>query len=363
LFEDVVIMAVKKGYIDGKELYTDSTHLKANANKNKFTKKMVEETTKKYLSDLEASVNEDREKHGKKELNPKKEDEEKKYKEIKESTTDKDSGYMMRDGKPEGFFYLDHRTCDGKHNFITDVFVTPGNINDSVEYLGRIDYQREHLGFGIEVAGIDAGYNTPDICRGLVERNIFGVAGYRNPGGTKGVMKKSRFKYDSVSDTYECPEGQCLKYVTTKRDGYKEYVADGKICINCPRLNECTLSKNHKRTIFRHVWENYKEIIRENRLSDRGKIVMKRRSETVERSFADAKELHGYRYARFRGLERVEEQCLMTAMVQNIKKLARLIGSSPIISPNNPLNRLIGAFDKIFTSYSTCYCQLIITRS
>jgi hypothetical protein len=38
-------------------------------------------------------------------------------KEIKVSTTDPDSGYMVRNGKPEGFFYLDHRTVDHKYKF------------------------------------------------------------------------------------------------------------------------------------------------------------------------------------------------------------------------------------------------------
>ncbi|MDP8209353.1 MAG: transposase, partial [Candidatus Stygibacter australis] len=59
--------------------------------------------------------------------------------------------------------------------------------------------------------------------------------------------------------------------------------------------------------------------------TDRGKYIKRRRSETVERSFADAKQLHGYRYARFRGRSKVEEQCLMTALVQNIKKLVKLL--------------------------------------
>jgi len=27
---------------------------------------------------------------------------------------------MVRDGKPKGFFYLDHRTVDGRHAIITD---------------------------------------------------------------------------------------------------------------------------------------------------------------------------------------------------------------------------------------------------
>jgi IS5 family transposase len=42
----------------------------------------------------------------------------------------------------------------------------------------------------------------------------------------------------------------------------------------------------------------------------------------VERSFADAKQLFGHRYARFRGLVRVQCQCLMAAAAQNIKKIA-----------------------------------------
>ncbi|OWA35552.1 hypothetical protein B9G55_13030 [Saccharibacillus sp. O16] len=62
-------------------------------------------------------------------------------KEVKVSTTDPDSGYMVRDGKPEGFFYLDHRTVDGKYNVITDVYVTAGNVHDSVPYLMRLARQ------------------------------------------------------------------------------------------------------------------------------------------------------------------------------------------------------------------------------
>ena len=49
------------------------------------------------------------------------------------------------------------------------------------------------------------------------------------------------------------------------------------------------------------------------------------RKETIERSFADPKELHGLRYCRFRGIKKVSEQCLLTAAVQNMKKIARLL--------------------------------------
>ena len=50
--------------------------------------------------------------------------------------------------------------------------------------------------------------------------------------------------------------------------------------------------------------------------------IYKRRKETIERSFADSKELHGLRYCHMRGIDSVREQCLLTAAVQNMKKIA-----------------------------------------
>ena len=77
--------------------------------------------------------------------------------------------------------------------------------------------------------------------------------------------------------------------------------------------------------VTRHLWENFKAVINANRLSDLGKRLYARRKETVERSFADAKELHGHRYARFRGLAKVQAQCLLSAACQNMKKMALLL--------------------------------------
>ncbi|WP_025658812.1 transposase, partial [Rhizobium sp. IBUN] len=66
-----------------------------------------------------------------------------------------------------------------------------------------------------------------------------------------------------------------------------------------------------------------------NRLTPWGKAIYKRRKETVERSFADAKQLHGHRYARFRSLTRVACQCLLAAAAQNIKKIAMALTKPP----------------------------------
>ena len=72
----------------------------------------------------------------------------------------------------------------------------------------------------------------------------------------------------------------------------------------------------------RHVWEEFKEKVRFNRLSKSGKMLYKFRKEKIKRSFADSKELHGLRYCRLRGLKNASEQALLTAAYQNIKKIA-----------------------------------------
>ncbi|MFP3325565.1 transposase, partial [Planococcus sp. SIMBA_160] len=79
------------------------------------------------------------------------------------------------------------------------------------------------------------------------------------------------------------------------------------------------------RTITRHIWESYKKQVRINTNTVSGKKLYRLRSQTIERSFADAKELHSFRYARRRGHPSVQEQAYLTAATQNIKKMALLL--------------------------------------
>jgi len=320
IFDEIVLQAMKKKLVSGRTLYTDSTHLKANANKGKWVKAEAKESCKEYLSELDKSVEEDRVAHGKKPLAP--QSKEPSTREIKQSTTDPDSGYMVRDGKPKGFFFLDHRTVDGKCNIITDVHVTPGNVHDSIPYLARLDRQKERFNFDVQSVGLDAGYFTASICKGLEDRNLYGVISYRRPTHKKGYFYKREYRYDAEQDKYICPAGEQLIYKTTSREGYKHYQSNPNRCRDCEHLNRCTKNANYVKTVTRHVWEDSKERINQNRLTPIGKAIYKRRKETVERSFADAKELHGYRYAKYRGLNKVKGQCLLAAAVQNMKKIA-----------------------------------------
>jgi hypothetical protein len=111
-----------------------------------------------------------------------------------------------------------------------------------------------------------------------------------------------------------------LAYVTTDRTGYRHYKSDPAICRSCPLLASCTSNRNATRLVIRHVWADARERTDAHRLTPWGKRIYTRRKETVERSFADAKQLHGHRYARFKGLLAVTCQCLLAAAAQNIKK-------------------------------------------
>jgi transposase len=321
IFDAIVEQAIRHGLVDGTVLYTDSTHLKANANKSRYDLAVVAKSRSDYWEALDAAIDEDRAAHGKAPL--KAAPREPVMKETKVSRTDPESGYMVRDGKPKGFFYLDHRTVDGRLGIITDTHATPANVHDSIVYLGRLDRQRERFGFDVGAVGLDAGYATAGIAKGLDERNILGVTAYRTPTRPRpGMLALRAFAYERSLDGYRCPQGQLLTYATTDRGGYRHYHSDPAICRACPLRASCTSSANAMRVITRHVWAEARERTDAHRLTPWGKRIYKRRKETVERSFADAKQLHGHRYARFRGLIAVAGQCLLAAAAQNIKKIA-----------------------------------------
>lgn len=68
IFDEIVLQAINHKLVDGKVLYTDSTHLKANANKRKRIEEQVEVSIKSYTEALDLAIDDDRKNHGKKEL-------------------------------------------------------------------------------------------------------------------------------------------------------------------------------------------------------------------------------------------------------------------------------------------------------
>lgn len=320
IFTKILEEIIKHGFIDLSEVYIDSTHIKASANKKKYNKVEVEVESKKYQEQLDEEINKDREAHEKKPL--KKNDKPIETKEVVESTTDKDSGMFYKNEKEKCFAYLAHTACDN-NNYILGFHVTPGNTHDSVAFNDVFSKINEKYSNDIYAIGIDAGYITPYICKTLFDNNILPVIPYKRPMTKDGFFKKYEYVYDELNDCYICPNYKVLKYSTTNRDGYKEYKSNPCECRNCAFVNQCTNSKVSQKVVTRHVWEEYVEEANHIRHDAYVKSVYSRRKQTIERVFADAKEKHGMRYTHLRGLAKLDIMVTLTFACMNLKKFAK----------------------------------------
>lgn len=303
IFINIVKQAIKYNLIDGTTFYTDSTHKKANANKNKYNDCIVK-NIKERRKWLEEEINEERIRQGRKPFEYKEEIEEK---HIKESTTDKESGYYHRDNKEKGFMYLDHRTVDDKCNIIVDCYITKGNVHDSEPFIERCEYIKETFKFDIKNYAVDSGYLTLDIKKYFIDNNIFGVFGYRRYGTSESRKEKNKYEYKKELDIYvEKETGEVLEYNgLIDKLGYKKYQNIDKTKI-----------------VRRHIKEEWNEQFKENRITETGKKLYQRRKEHVERSFADSKQNHGYRYAMYKGIEKNQNYTWLICAAQNMKNIS-----------------------------------------
>ena len=323
IFNEILRQCIAKGLVGGNILYTDSTHIKAKANKHKKKLVTVEETPKVYLEELDAQVDRDRETLKKKPFD--RDDDPPGGGSVKrmQSTTDPESGQQSREGKPDGFHYSEHRTVDSKRNVIVNVHIEPANLNDVTPFPEILDEIEKRLGKLPQYMGLDAGYHNAWIAHLLEKKGIQGVIGYRRHTHKTDSYGKYRFQYSFDFDAYICPEHHPLYWKTTTRQGYRQYFCDSKICRQCPRRAECFGKSMTRRMVERHVWQDALDAVTAFTKSHNGKRIYSWRKQTIERSFAEAKENHGLRFARMLGIQNMREQAFLTATVQNIKRLVK----------------------------------------
>ncbi|MBC1760874.1 transposase, partial [Listeria ivanovii] len=109
IFYRILKQAMDAGLVEPEVAFVDSTHVKANANKHKFHKKLVRKETRVYQEVLEEEINVSRVAEGKKPFTRKESQEEK---EIKISNTDPESGYYVKGEREKQFAYSFHTACD-----------------------------------------------------------------------------------------------------------------------------------------------------------------------------------------------------------------------------------------------------------
>ena len=327
IFSHILYECYRFKLVDPREVFVDATHIKARANNKKYQKHKAQEEALFFEDMLKKEINLDRVEHGKKPLKDKDDDNNPpasgggKEKEIKQSTSDPDSGWFHKGEHKQVFAYSVQTACD-KHGWILGYTINPGNHHDSRTFKGLYDKIKD---IGIETLVVDAGYKTPAIAKLLIDDDITPLFPYKRPMTKEGFFKKQEYVYDEYYDCYICPNNKILNYSTTNREGYREYKSCGITCESCPHLNQCTESKEHVKVITRHIWEPYMEMCEDIRHTLGMSDLYKKRKETIERLFGTAKENHGFRYTQMYGKARMEMKVGLTFACMNLKKLAKII--------------------------------------
>ncbi len=129
------------------------------------------------------------------------------------------------------------------------------------------------------------------------------------------------FVYDAEKDLYTCPAGEILRRRGhDHRGGYVRYAAKASTCNACPLKSECTKSPKG-RWVSRSLDEDYLKRVRAYRDTEPYRKALRKRAVWVEPLFGEAKEWHGSRRFRLRRLEKVNQEALMVASGQNVKRL------------------------------------------
>ncbi len=323
VFDEIVRKCIEAGLIDGKLLLTDSTHIRANARNDLREVIEVPDTPTEYMQKL------DREAYELGLIKEPVEYDTAKTKEVTKSITDPECGLMKRPGKPIGFHYLDHQTCDSKYGIITDVFVTAGNVHDSTPHTARLKYQIDKFDLKTEAICADASYDSGEVYDSMLKLNIKTFIPERSRSGTPNYESEfdpKNFTYCETEDKIICPAGNELTFSTyRKKDRRKRYSAGKSDCKECPHKNPCIGNSKNPRNVDRSLHEEARSVQRKNLNSPEYNAAMRLRQIWCEGNFSHQKERHNLRRTRKRGIERVTEQCLLSACALNLKRLVGLL--------------------------------------
>jgi transposase len=144
-------------------------------------------------------------------------------------------------------------------------------------------------------------------------------------------IPKDQFTWDADRQVYRCPEGQELRYVSSRiegRAGGQEVVLElyrcpGECCQACPRRLACTSNPAAGRTVSRARGEEVMEALRGRMKTAEGKALYRLRRQTVERGFADLKAHRRLERLRCRGLEHARTQVGLNILVHNLAVVTR----------------------------------------
>jgi transposase len=212
------------------------------------------------------------------------------------------------------------------------------NAGDNVSFKEIVEEVKKNIGGEPGNIGADGAYGSEENLEYLEKEGIEGYVKYntfhqeQTNKYYQDKIRQESFIYNKTTDSYKCPQGVDLKFVSIKENitatGFlqklKVYAAQAEQCAGCPLKDKCT--KGNNRTLS--INENYnrlKQNARENLFSSKGISMRKRRGYNVETVFGDRKGNHKFRRYNLRGKENVAVESGLYYCMHNIKRLYFLL--------------------------------------
>jgi transposase len=326
LFEELFVRTVRQcveaGLVDGTKVHLDGSLIDADASRDSVVKADAETIARirAAYGAQERKLDETKPPSARCETNLK-----------LVSTTDPDAPCVSK-GPQSGTArprYKHHRMIDDRCGVITAVATTPGDVAEPAQVAPLLAQHEKNTRKEVAAFVADRGYGTVETYCDLIAQGVRPHMTPMQPAGHRsaGLYTKEDFRYEESADVYVCPAGQRLRprRVHARRQ-MTDYVADKKVCAQCPLRTACTNSKLG-RSVARHWREQDLEVALAFARLPEAQADRRRRRSLMEGSFAHAANHYHFKRARWRRLPRQQIQDWIIAAVQNIARLCGATGA------------------------------------
>jgi transposase len=238
------------------------------------------------------------------------------------STTDSDATLMLRGDGRTHLGYQDHYLVDGgRARIILAALAAPAEVQEHQPALDLLWWARFRWKLWPRQITGDTKYGTAANIVAIEDQGIRAYVPLSEAGQRPGWFSEQDFSYDPTADTYSCPGGQTLRFLSQSDTTHRRiYQAPASACAACALRPHCTTSPRGRR-ISRNRDEAYLDRVRRYHTTEPYAKAMRKRQVWVEPLFAEAKDWHGLRRFRLRGLEKVNGEASLIAAGQNLKRL------------------------------------------
>jgi hypothetical protein len=328
VFESVVCKCMEAGLVGGEGFAVDASVIEADASRFQrikgsdidwSEKQLSRRAIREYVEALESENSP---------LNP-----DQKPKAM--SPTDPAAAWTTRGRNKVMFGYSLNYLIDMENAVIMDVEATPTRITKEVDAAETM-IERTEARFGLKpnhIAG-DVAYGTGEMLGWLVDQGIEPHIPVwdQSKVAPSGKFTRADFVYDKERDIYICPNG---KELTTSgridKTSTLKYLAKRRECAQCPFKHRCTTGR--ERRVSRDVNQEARDYTQSLMWTEAyWQSVIGRKQ--IERLFGEAKRHLAMTRLRLRGPTGARDEFLLTATVQNLKRLVERVA----IPPPRPIN-------------------------